>query len=421
VAVRDITEQKRIETEQTFLAEVGAVLASTLDYEDTLNNIARLAVRDLADFFGVYAFEDDGSIRRLKVMSRDPSKGWVPEVFMQVRPHRSGDHFFASILKDKRPVLIESLSSEVIASFSNEGDLEALRTAGFKSLIAAPLLAHGKLVGVIILVSGSPRPYGTADVRLAEELAQRAALSIVNARLFGAAQRAVKTREDVLAIVSHDLKNPLGTIGLATHLLRQFDRVDSRQVSDLLSTIHRSVDKMQRLIADLLDFDKIQSGTFSVEKSPASVSRLAIPVVEGFKLLANDKRQELEVDLPPDLPEVGMDSHRISQVMSNLLGNAIKFTPEGGTIRVSARQKHGEIIVSVADTGPGIPLEHLPRIFDWFWQAQGSKQMGTGLGLSIAKGIVEAHGGRIWAESQLGKGSSFSFSLPLAGVQRNAA
>src|SRR5205085_775829 len=196
-----------------------------------------------------------------------------------------------------------------------------------------------------------------------------------------------------------DLKNPVATIRLVAHLFRQFGNKDSAQVGKLTDAILRSADKMQLLIGDLLDFDKIQSGKFSVERAAASVSRLAAPVIEGFRLLAEDKRQTLELDLPDGLPEVAVDAHRIGQVISNLVGNAIKFTPEGGAIRVSARRQGNEIIVSVADTGPGIPARHLSKVFDWFWQAQGTKQMGSGLGLSIAKGIVEAHGGRIWSES----------------------
>jgi signal transduction histidine kinase len=251
-------------------------------------------------------------------------------------------------------------------------------------------------------------------VRLAEELAQRAALAIVNARLFREAQRAVKIREDVLAIVSHDLKNPVGTIRLAAHLLRQPDRLDTMGIGKLTDTIQRSVDKMQLLIGDLLDFDKIQSGTFTLETATDSVTRLITPAIDDLRLVAEDKGQTVVIRLPRRLPHVSADRSRISQVMYNLLGNAIKFTPEGGTIRVSARTQRNEVVIEVTDTGPGIPPEHLARVFDWFWQAAGGKKMGTGLGLSIAKGIVEAHGGKIWAESEIGKGSSFLFTLPLA-------
>jgi PAS domain S-box-containing protein len=414
VALRDVSEQKRIEHEKTFLAEVGAVLASTLDYEDTLKNIARLAVRDLADLLSVDIVEEDGSIRRLTAMGRDPETASVSEFSMPAAVDQSCAHLIRSVLEDRRSVFIERLPPAKIVSFPNNEELRALQAAGFKSLIAVPLLTRRTPLGVMVLISASSRLYGTADVRLAEELAQRAALSIVNARLLRDMQRAVKTRENVLAIVSHDLKNPVGTIALAAHLLRQSDQIDAGRLAKLSDTIQRSVDRMRLLITDLLDFAKIQSGTFSVERSASSVSRLIPPVIEGFRLLAEEKRQTLETDFPADLPEVAADARRIGQVMSNLVSNAIKFTPEGGTIRVSARRHADEVIVSVADTGPGIPGDQLSKVFDWFWQAQRSKHAGVGLGLSIAKGIVDAHGGRIWAESEFGQGSVFSFTLCLA-------
>jgi signal transduction histidine kinase len=179
---------------------------------------------------------------------------------------------------------------------------------------------------------------------------------------------------------------------------------------------------MQLLIADLLDFAQIESGTFSVKTCAENLNRVASPVIEGLRFLAESKGQKLEMDISVELPRVAVDAHRINQVVSNLVGNAIKFTPEGGEIRVSARQQGNQVVVSIADTGPGIPSEHLIKIFDWFWQAEKTKQTGSGLGLCIAKGIVQAHGGKIWAESELGKGSLFSFTIPLADdAQRCAA
>jgi signal transduction histidine kinase len=422
-SLRDVTEQKRIEKEQRFLAEVGALLASTLDYQDTLDNIGRLAVRDLADFCNIDSVEDDGTVKRLKAMSRNPANAWVCDLFMRNPLDRSCPYFIRAVVASKRPVIIERLSVETIASFAeNDEDRRALRDAGLSSLIAVPLMVRRKLVGLIALIASTgSRAYRHSDIRLAEELAQRAAFSLENAHLFREAKRAVETREDVLAIVSHDLKNPVSTIGLVAHLLRQFDELDADKASKLADTIQRSVDRMRILLTDLLDFAKIQSGTFTVETHEDSVIRLAGSVIESLRLLAESKRQTIETDLPAGLPVVAMDPNRIGQVMSNLLGNAIKFTPDGGTIRIAARQHGQEVIVSVADTGPGISSEHLPRVFDWFWQAQRSKHMGSGLGLSIAKGIVEAHHGRIWAESRVGRGSSFSFTLPLTEEGKRAA
>ena len=225
---------------------------------------------------------------------------------------------------------------------------------------------------------------------------------------------AVRTREDVLAIVSHDLLNPLATIQLVAELFRRMERIEVNEAQELAGKVQRSVDEMKGLIADLLDFARIQSGTFSVFASRDRLSRVVIPTIDRLRAQAEAKRQTLEVDLPSALPDVGIDARRIGQVISNLVRNAIKFTPREGTIRISARQQEQKIVVSVTDTGPGIPQEHLLRIFDRFWQAPETKELGSGLGLSIAKGIVEAHGGTIWAESQLGRGSSFLVTLPLA-------
>jgi PAS domain S-box-containing protein len=417
VLFNEITERKRVESEQKFLSDLGVVLASTLDYEETLGNIARLAVRDLADFCIVDLVEDVGGTRRLKVLSRDPSKAWVCDLFMQV-PLEAGDTpLVRSVLVNKQTALYQSPIETFTAAGYSVQSVGAFRAADSRSVIVAPLLAHDRLVGVIALVSSSAsRAFEPPDVRLAEELARRAALSIHNARLFFEAQRAIKTREDVLAIVSHDLQNPLATIKLAVHLLLGFERMDAPRVKEFMNMVQRSADQMEILIADLLDFARIQSGTFSVEISAARLSPVLMPAIDRMRALAEAKRQTFEVDIPPGLPSVAIDARRIGQVVSNLVSNAIKFTPPEGAIRVSARQRDRQIVVSVKDTGPGIPKEHLSKIFERFWQTPGTREKGSGLGLSIAKGIVEAHGGRIWAESQPGNGSSFFFTVPLADL-----
>jgi PAS domain S-box-containing protein len=414
---RDITERKRIENEQRFLAEVGSVLASTLDYDDTLENILRLAVRDIADFCIVYIVEESGEVRRLKAISRDSSKGWICDLLLQIPFDQKRPSLIASVLETKHELLIEHLSPEMIESLS-QGDehLQALRAADPKSFMATPFLIHGKLVGAIALLSsGSSRVYGPNDLHLAKELTYRAALAIENARLYREAQRAIKTREEVLAIVSHDLKNPLAAVALVAQLLaRLSSQADLRLLPSFANQIQRSVDQMQKLIGDLLDFAKIQSGTFSVEKFREKTTDVILPVIEILKILAEEKRQYLEIEVPMSLPEIDCDSYRMGQVLSNLLGNAIKFTPEGGHVQLKATEEKDGILVSISDSGPGITPEQLPRVFERFWQAQGTKQFGSGLGLSIAKGIIEAHGAKIWAESEVGQGSRFYFTIPLA-------
>jgi len=412
----DITERKRLEHGQRFLAEAGAVLASSLDYEETLGNVAQLAVRNLADFCIVGIIEKDGIMRRLKVSSRDPSKAWICDIFMQVPIPKRGSSLIAPVLENKQAVFIPFLSPETLSSLSEEGR-EAVRAGDVNSFIAVPLLAHGKLLGLIVfLCSARVRVYGHSDLRLAEELARRAALSIENARLFGDAQRAIKTREDVVAVVSHDLKNPLSNIELVVHLFRNLDEIDTEQVRKFADKVQRAVEEMSALITDLLDFARFENGTFSVVPSADRLSSVVFPVIDRIRVLAEAKQQKIDVDLPSSLPEILVDAHRLRQVISNLLSNAIKFTPRQGVIRLTARQRDDEILITVSDTGPGIPQEHLSKIFDRFWRAPGTKQTGSGLGLAIAKGIILAHGGTIWAESEFGKGSSFFFTLPLAAL-----
>lgn len=227
-------------------------------------------------------------------------------------------------------------------------------------------------------------------------------------------QRAIKTREDVLAIVSHDLKNPVSVIGLSAQMLKRMDEVDTNKIQRIADKIQLSTSQMSQLIGDLLDFSKIESGTFAVEIYAESLNDFLSPIFEGVRTLTESRMQNFDVSLASDLPEVACDADRICQVMSNLLGNAIKFTPEGGIIRVSAIQKNDSIVVTVSDTGPGIPSDQISKIFDRFWQPKETQKQGSGLGLSIAKGIVEAHGGKIWADSIPGKGANFHFTIPIA-------
>lgn len=234
------------------------------------------------------------------------------------------------------------------------------------------------------------------------------------------AESAVRVREEVLAIVSHDLKNPLAAIGFASDLLKSLRAEEIPKVHDYALRIDRSVKQMRTLIGDLLDFAKIQAGGFSVEKLREPAADVILPATEPIRLLAEAKHQNFEVDLAIDLPDIACDANRVAQVLSNLLGNAVKFTPESGTIRLKATATPDEVLISVSDTGPGIPAEQLPKVFDRFWQAEATRALGSGLGLAIAKGIVEAHGGRIFAESEFGKGSQFTFTLPVANpVQRD--
>ena len=423
VSLRDMTRQKKLENEQRFLAEVGAVLATTLDYDRTLDNIVHLAVRDLADICILYTFDANGDVRRSNAASRDPEKAWICDTLLKTPFDQSRRPLIDKVVQTKKSLLVQGMPPEVLESVAHSSDhLKALRSTELKSLILSPLIARDKVLGAIGLVaSANSRSYGIDDLPMVENLAHRAATAIENARLHHEAERereiavaAVKTREDVLAIVSHDLKNPLASIDLVAQALQRLTDFDIDDMRDYGIRLQRLVGFMNTLIGDLLDFGKIRAGTFTVEKYRESPVEFISFASDDIRPLAQAKRLHFQVDLPPELPNVDCDANRIAQVLANLLGNAIKFTPPGGLVNLSAKVTGQELLISVADSGPGIPNENLSRVFDRFWQAKETRQLGSGLGLAIAKGIIDAHGTRIWAESTFGKGSRFSFTLPLA-------
>ncbi|HEY0093664.1 MAG TPA: HAMP domain-containing sensor histidine kinase, partial [Archangium sp.] len=233
------------------------------------------------------------------------------------------------------------------------------------------------------------------------------------------AQRAVREREDILAVVSHDLKNPLSSIGMSTRLLRRL--LPEGEVGERMRkhthTIERSVERMDRLIRDLLDMASLQAGQLKLDLGRYAVDELVRDGLVLLEPLAIEKRLELRTRLPRERCWVECDRDRFFQVLSNLVGNALKFTPEGGTVTVEVAPREDVMRFSVKDTGPGIPAEALPHLFEPFWQVEGTGKKGTGLGLTISRGLVMAHGGALEVESEQGQGSTFSFTLPRPSSQ----
>jgi PAS domain S-box-containing protein len=230
--------------------------------------------------------------------------------------------------------------------------------------------------------------------------------------------RAVRAREELLELVSHDLQNPLGTILMNASLLyrKAHTELDPTSVQKQVMSIQRSAERMKRLIDDLLDLAQVEGGALAIAKRDDDAVHVAAAAVELFQPLAGDKNIRLEIEAPAGPLVVTCDRERILQVLSNILGNAVKFTPEGGVIRLKLTRFDGGVRFSVADTGPGILPEHLPHVFDRHWQANRTEGKGLGLGLFIARMIVEGHGGRIWAESGLGHGTTFHFTVPAPGA-----
>jgi signal transduction histidine kinase len=229
-----------------------------------------------------------------------------------------------------------------------------------------------------------------------------------------AAEAATAARDLILATVSHDLRSPLSTILMSAGYIQEVTPVElAPKVRDKVAIIQKVVAQMNRLIQDLLDVAKIEQGHLALERRWQGAAALAHEAVEMLEPIAAERGIRIESDVPADLPDFPADRARVLQVFSNLIGNAIKFSPGGGTITLAARLEGGAVVYRISDEGPGIPAEDLPHVFDRFWSGKHRDHGGAGLGLSIARGIVETHGGRIWVESEPGRGASFCFSLPL--------
>ena len=318
---------------------------------------------------------------------------------------------WTDMTREMRTVDFEALSEAVL----DDGAL--VPDDPNESYLAAPLVGrNGRTLGVIQLWGKKDGKFSDGDEAILTQLAQMCSVALENARLYKAAQDATRARDDLVAIVSHDLRNPIHTINMAAAFLLEVAPPDDRRVTSRrqIEVIQRSANRANRLISDLLDVARIQAGGMAVEPVPVETASLVQEAVEAATPLATGKKLRLEREVPENLLAVCSDRDRVLQVFGNLIGNAIKFTPEGGQITIRAENETLAVKFAVCDTGPGIPPEHLPHVFDRYWQAKSTDKLGTGLGLSIAKGIVEAHGGRIWVESEPGQGASFLFTLPSA-------
>jgi signal transduction histidine kinase len=282
-----------------------------------------------------------------------------------------------------------------------------------RSLMGVPLLIRDTCIGAVLFES-STRMYGAPDLQLAEEFGRRAALFIENAKLHRAARRAIEARDDVLAIVAHDLRNPLLTILMQTGLLRIGSQGRERASHESADLIERAANRMKRLIRDLLDVTRLESGALSVDQVRLNAIRTLADFVRAQRSLAASSDLELRLEVPRDLGDVLADRDRLLQVLENLVSNAERFTRPGGRITIGAARNDGEVVFWVADTGSGIDVKDLPPLFDRYAPGRRTERGGTGLGLPIVKGIVEAHGGRVWVESRLGKGTTIYFTMPRA-------
>lgn len=401
------TEERRA----AFLANAAQELTSSLDFTRAVGTLAHLMVPNLADACAIDLVED-GELRRAAIAHRDEARENAMRREIG-QPILNVPEMVSRVIRDREPH-VAGPSEQLMSFMALPGER--------LSVMAIPLVSRGEALGVLTAAAAGGKTFSRADADFAAELARNGSLAIDNAKLYLESQQAVSTREQVLAIVSHDLRNPLNAVNLAASLMKTSASIHlSAEDREQLDIIELSVKRMSRLIEDLLDVTRLEGGKrLPLVPAPIEVASIIQETYELFKVQALPASITLNVDVPDDLPPLFGDRHRVLQVFSNIIGNALKFTPEGGRIDIRARRQDGMIRFSVADTGPGIAKEDLNKIFNPYWQATRTERMGAGLGLPISRGIVEAHGGQIWVESEPGRGTTFHFTLPISveGQQR---
>lgn len=412
----DATDRARTTEDRDLLVEAGRVLSTSLDPRETLGALTGLIVPRLADWCSVELRDEDGGLERILSVHADPNRAdLLREVEARFAASTPGHRGVGYVLRTEQSELIREVTEPVLRELApDEEQRKMLGELGLTSRICVPLTARGQVLGVLTLALADPAErYDLRDLALAEELARRAATAIDNARLHAQLQSAVRGRDDVLGIVSHDLRNPLHTIIMCTDLLleQEFPPEERRKQ---LQTVGRSARAMNRLIQDLLDVSRSESGRLSIEPSPEPPAEILEEACESMRALAERRSIRMSCHAEDGVPSIQADRRRVLQVLSNLIGNAVKFTSEGGIVGMSVERGPEGALFSVFDNGPGIEPADVPRLFEPHWQAKGTAHLGAGLGLAIARGIVEAHGGRIWVDSEPGKGTRFQFNVPLA-------
>ncbi|MEH1949643.1 MAG: ATP-binding protein [Nostoc sp.] len=443
--MRDISQRRRLELQReqlfaneqaariaaqaaekrsNFLAEASRVLVSSLDYRTTLTSLARLAVPTLADWCIVDVIENNSPVFTNSVIAAsEPAKEELIRELQQCYPILvDADYGPPQVLRTGKPELVTNISeSSLQRKSSNEEHFSLLRQLQVKSQIVVPLLVRERKLGTILFASAQPgRHYTTVDLEMAEELAQRAAFAIDNARLYRQAQEANRIKEEFLAIVSHELRTPLNSMLGWVQVIRT-RKWDEATTSKALETIERNAKLQRKLIDDILDVSRIVQGLIRLNIRKVDLVPIIQAAIEVVYPTSEIKDIQVEFNLDCSVGQVMGDAERLQQVVWNLLSNAVKFTPSGGRVEVHLEQVNSNVQITVSDTGKGISADFLPYIFERFRQADSTTTRvdnGLGLGLAIVLHLVEMHSGTVSAFSEgEGRGAKFTVSLPLVEPQ----
>jgi protein-histidine pros-kinase len=425
-AIRDITERKRAATQmQLNLQQLGVLRAINLAATSTLDLRSALDLMlETIDLMLPY------SATSVMLLSRDTGE-LEPVAFWnlneeewragyQTQKHICGCGLSKAVLEGKSPIMVANIQTD-----PRTGNPELYRKNGLVSYLGVPLFVEGEVLGVLGFYTKEEHQFTNEEVEFLSTLANQAAIIIHNSQIHGQIkklgvelEKAYKMQADFTAMMAHDLRFPLtNIIGIAAMLEEGLFGPINEEQKKWLAKIEANSRQLVDQVSDFLDLSKIEAGHIELAKGEVDLNQLVQNSLDNYLVLAQKKRISLTSRPDPTLPRIHADPRRLEQVLDNLLGNAIKFTGEGGQIEVGACQENGaKVKVYVKDTGGGVPAQEIGSLFQKYRQTtsgRSSNQKGTGLGLVICKMIVEAHGGRIWVESEEGKGTTFTFSLPM--------
>jgi PAS domain S-box-containing protein len=419
---RDITAAKRHEAELRFLAGASAELAGLLDVPGTLRAVAELAVPHFADWCAVDLATPSGALERVAVAHADPAKVELArDLFRHYPPDPGAPGGAWAVFRTGRAELVPEVTAEALAGAArDDGHLRALRQLGLRSYMSVPLTARGRTAGVITFATAeSGRRYGPGELRLAEDLARRAAVAVENARLYADLKEADRRKDEFLALLGHELRNPLAPIKNALRIL-ELKGDDPAVVGRARAMIDRQATQLTRLVDELLDASRIARGKVRLTAEPLDLAALVRTAVGDHRHEAEAAGLAVELAAPPGPVRVRGDAARLTQVVTNLWANAIKFTPSGGRVSVRVAAEGADAVLTVSDTGVGIDPAAIPTLFQPFRQVDADPARtkgGLGLGLSVVRGLVELHGGRVEAASAgAGRGATFTVRLPLGAA-----
>ncbi|HEX7185512.1 MAG TPA: ATP-binding protein [Thermoanaerobaculia bacterium] len=425
IILREPLSTETAEGRFAFLAEVSHVLASSLDYQETIASLTRLVVPSLADYCIVDVFDDRGEIQRVQAVHKDPARQLLMDEVRRHPPNLGAPAGPGWVLRTGQAVFSPEVTEEELRYGEVDQELVRLRLElAPKSMLLVPLMSRNRILGCVMLaLADRDRRYTPADFALAEELGYRAALAIDNARLFAELAAADRAKDEFLAMLAHELRNPLAAISNAASVLRGLP-AENRRAHEMAEKVGRQVRHLSRLVDDLLDVSRFTRGLVELRKEPVALQHAAEGALEATRPLIEQRRHELTVDMPEEPLWLEADRTRIEQIVANLLNNAAKFTDPGGKIRLSVERQGDQAVLRVRDNGAGIHPELLPRIFDLFVQEDRSlarSHGGLGIGLTLVRGLVERHGGTVAVSSDgPGRGSEITVRLPLTAPPQAA-